>query len=246
MKDDFLEKIGLTKNEAKVYMTLLRMGSASVGRITEESGVHRRNVYDAIERLVKKGMVGHVLKGKIKYFEPASPRCLLNILEDEKDVLEEKRKGISSILPELLKIHGSRERESVIIYKGVKGMKTVLEDILKSGETNHVLGAHKPPKQISNYLSNFHRRRVKLGVRDRLIFHRNDTDRARKLAGMPLTEIRFFPEGSNDSRTAINIYGDNVAILMWSDPIAIVIKNREVAKSFREYFQLLWKITEKA
>jgi len=239
-----LKELGLTGNETRVYLTLLRLGSATAGRITEESGVHRRNVYDAIERLVKRGLAGHVIKGKIRYFEAASPKCLLSIIEEEREALEGKMKRINSILPGLLSIHGSRERENVIIYKGLKGVKTVLEDILKTGKPNHVLGAHKPPKQIKNYLNNFHRKRVRLGISDKLIFNRNDTERANMLAKMPLTEVRFL-QSSNESKTAINMYGDKVAILMWSEPIGILIENKEVAKSFRDYFSLLWKITEK-
>jgi sugar-specific transcriptional regulator TrmB len=239
-----LKEIGLTENEIKVYLTLLRLGSASAGRITEESGVHRRNVYDAIERLMKRGLAGHVLKGKIKYFEAASPKNILNILENEKDLLNRKAKGINSIIPELLSIHSSRKRENVIIYKGVEGIKTVLEDILKTGKTNHVIGAHRPPEQVRNYLENFHRRRVRLGIKDKLIFNKSDADRAKALAKMPLTEVGFLPK-STDSNTAINIYGDKVAILMWSNPVGIVIENREVAKGFRDYFSLLWKMAMK-
>ena len=107
-----LEQIGLTKNEIKVYLTLLKLGSVSVGMITEASGVHRRNVYDAIERLIKRGLVGHVLKGKIKYFEAANPNCLLNILKEEKDILKNKVKGVNEILPKLLAIHNEGEKEN--------------------------------------------------------------------------------------------------------------------------------------
>lgn len=38
------------------------------------------------------------------------------------------------------------------------------------------------------------------------------------------------------------IYGDKVALTVWTErPIAIVIRSNEVSKSFRNYFQLLWK-----
>jgi hypothetical protein len=29
---------------------------------------------------------------------------------------------------------------------------------------------------------------------------------------------------------------------MWSDPMAILIENKEIAKSFRDYFNVLWKM----
>jgi sugar-specific transcriptional regulator TrmB len=238
-----LQKLGLTGNESKVYMTLLGLGSASVGVITEESGVHRRNVYDAIERLVKRGLVGHVIKGKIKYFQASNPANLLDMIGEEKRQLDKKLNILNSILPSLLAIHSSKKKESVIIYKGVKGIKTVLDDILDTGKPNLVLGAHKPSQKIKSHLRNFHLKRIKLKIRDRLIFDKNDNERADKLARMPYTEVRFLPK-SNYSKTAVNIYGNKVAILMWSDPIAIVIENSEVAKSFRNYFEMIWNTLE--
>lgn len=136
-----------------------------------------------------------------------------------------------------------KEKSSIILRKGVKGIKSVLDDILKTKEENMVLGAHKPPEPIRSYLMNFHRKRTKMKLSDKIIFNRNDMERAKKLASMPFTEIRFMPR-KYDSHTAINIYGNTVAILSWSEPTAIIIKDRKVANSFREYFKLLWKITK--
>ncbi len=87
MDANLLEGLGLSGNEAKVYIALLRLGSVSVGAITEESGVHRRNVYDAIERLTKKGLIGHAVKGRVKYFEVSSPYLLLNMVKEKKRLL---------------------------------------------------------------------------------------------------------------------------------------------------------------
>ena len=43
-----LERLGLSKNEAKVYETMLREGESSVGNLAIKSRVHRRNVYDTL------------------------------------------------------------------------------------------------------------------------------------------------------------------------------------------------------
>jgi hypothetical protein len=193
-----------------------------------------------MERLVQKGLAGQIIKGNIKYFEAASPRLLLGILEEERKLLDSKAKGIDFILPELMLAHGSKEKESVIIYRGVKGIKIIMEDILKTQETNHVLGAHKPPGQIKNYLANFHKRRIRLGIKDKLIFEKGDAERAMALAKMPYTEVKVLPR-DNGGKTAINIYGSKVAILMWSEPIGILIENKDVADIFRMYFSIIWK-----
>jgi len=59
---------------------------------------------------------------------------------------------------------------------------------------------------------------------------------------IPLSKTKHFPKGLGGD-TAINIYGDNVAILLWTheEPFAILIRNKEVAQSFKDYFDFIWK-----
>ena len=59
-KEKVLEEIGFSKNEAKIYLVLLRLGMSPISEITEKTGIHRRNVYDSIERLAEKGLVGSI------------------------------------------------------------------------------------------------------------------------------------------------------------------------------------------
>ena len=73
---------------------------------------------------------------------------------------------------------------------------------------------------------------------------KNSKKWAEELSKLPLTQIKFLPSNIV-SRTAINIYSDKVAILMWYDPpTAVLIRNKEVADLFKEYFNLLWKIAK--
>lgn len=241
-KETKLQKIGLPKNEAKVYVALLKLGPASVGQITKISGIHRRNVYDALERLINKGFVSYVTKEKVKCFEAADPYLFLSILEREKEKLKNNKNDLSPLLSELLQIKkvSNSKDNIVVVYKGVNGIKAILEDVLNSKKENLVLGAHRPPEVMRNYLERFHERRAKLGVKEKLLFNRNDIERAKGLSLQSFTKVKFLPKKSN-GQTAINIYGDKVAILMWSDPVGILIKNADVANTFRKYFKLLWR-----
>jgi len=51
-----LAKLGLTKNEIKAYLTLLDLGAVSAGKISKISEIHRRPTYDALTRLLDKGL----------------------------------------------------------------------------------------------------------------------------------------------------------------------------------------------
>jgi sugar-specific transcriptional regulator TrmB len=245
MKEKILEGAGLSKNESKVYLTLLRLGTASAGMITDESGVHRRNVYDALERLMNRGLVGSITRGKVKYFEVADPNRLLDILNDEKESIKKKETNIKSILPELILISNSRKRnEHVNVYKGREGIKTVLEDVLKTGKENLVLGA-AVPKKLLPIIERYHRKRIILKIPLKMLFNKADEKRGLKLAKNPYTEVRFLPH-AYDSPITVNIYGNKVGLLIWSEenPSGILIENNNVYVGFREFFNLIWKIAE--
>ncbi|MCX6814524.1 MAG: hypothetical protein NTY20_02670 [Candidatus Aenigmarchaeota archaeon] len=247
MKEKMLEDLGLSKNEIKVYLTLLRLGSAPVGKITEGSGVHRRNVYDAVERLIKRSMIGYVTKDKVKHFEIANPNQLLDMVNEEKNLVERKTAGIKSVLPEMLLTYNSRkEREDVNIYRGKKGIVTILNDIINTGKENLVLGA-KVPKKLLPLVENYHRKRLQAKIPLKMIFNRMDLERGRSLAKKPHTEVRFMPN-SYDSPVTVNIYGDKVGLLIWSEaaPLGILIKNYNAYVGFREFFRMIWAAAEKA
>ena len=125
-----LQKIGLNLNEAKIYLTLLRLGSAQAGKISKESQINRTTTYDSLERLIEKGLVTFVIEANKKVFRPVAPERLL-------DQIKEKEKTIEEILPELNSIFKeSKEKEETYIYKGRKGMISILQDILKIFRNN--------------------------------------------------------------------------------------------------------------
>ena len=65
--------------------------------------------------------------------------------------------------------------------------------------------------------------------------------RGREAEADKLTEVRYVHERTL-SPIVTNIYGDKVAIILWTDsPEAVMIENKASADSYRAYFELLWK-----
>ena len=124
METEKLQKIGLNKNEVKIYLTLLKLGSAQAGKISKEAQINRTTTYDGLERLIEKGLVTYIIEANKKVFRPVSPQIIL-------DQLKEKQKIVEETLPELNKLFKeSKEKEESNIYKGRKGIKSILNDIL--------------------------------------------------------------------------------------------------------------------
>ncbi len=243
--EDLLKKFNLTNNETKIYLKLLELGSATAGQITAKTGVHRRNVYDSIERLIKKGLVGYIAQNNKKQFKATSPKHFFYLLELERETLTRKEKAFKEILPRLMLLQGlSPSKQRVAVFEGKEGMITILEDVLKTKKENLVYSTTKI-RFINEYLKWFHKKRVKAKIVDKLILNQKETKRARYLAGLPYTEVKVIRSEFN-TPLAINVYGNKVGMLIFSDyPISILIEDKQVADSFRKYFKLLWSISEK-
>ena len=91
--EPLLEEIGLSKNEIKIYLILLKLGSTTTGAIIKQTGIHNSKVYDGLERLSNKGLVTHVVVANTKHFTAVNPERLLDFLEDKKKLTKgEKEK----------------------------------------------------------------------------------------------------------------------------------------------------------
>ncbi len=240
MKTSLFYSLGLTKNETKVYLTLLDLGTAQAGQITEKSGVHRRNVYDSISRLMEKGLISFVSVNNRKLFSPVNPRRFIELINEKKFELDNLRNEFSQMMPELELTTSLQEKHDVRFYKGVEGLKTVYDDIIRTGKSYIGYGpGHQLEKILKHYLKHFVDNRIKNKIKIKLIYDEASRDNIKK---NPLSVIRYIPEHYS-SRAALRIYGDKVAILLLSkeEPLAIVIKNKAIADGYKKYFEVMWE-----
>lgn len=245
MKPESLQNFGLSQIESKIYLALLENGSSTADKISQKSGIHRRTIYDNIEKLLAKGLVSYIIKGGKKYFNAAEPQRLKDMLREKKEQLDEQEKALEKLLPELsLAQKSSDEGQEVNVYKGKEGVKTILWDILRTKQPNCVIGAHSN-EEFKDMLARFHKERVKRKIGNRMIFRRDDIKRAIRFCRLPYTDVRVMPT-EYVSPIAINIYGGKVGLLIRSaNPTGILIANNDTAKGMRAYFEVLWNSCEK-
>ena len=231
-----LEEAGLTKTEAKVYKALLELGPSLAGQISRKTGLHRRSVYDAADMLIKKGLIGYMLKNNRRIFEAVHPQRML-------EILKEKEIQITELLPLLIEQYESKkEKQETNFYKGINGLKSVFEEQLREKKEISILGASTEFSRILPfYFKWYDLQRKKDRIKVRIIFSGK-----KHIPKIPLSEIRILPE-KYASPLAINIYGDRIALILWSteNPLAIVIKNREISEGYKKYFEVVWNIAKK-
>lgn len=243
---DSLEKIGLTKNESKVYLFLVSEGPSIPLTISKRTVMHRSNVYDALKNLQEKGLVCSIFKSDKKFFKVSDPSRLSLLLNKQYKQITQRKVLLKEILPLLKTSNKSKNKNQVAIYSGLEGIKSIFEQILKDKKTNHVLGAWDTYYLLRYYFENWHQRRVKLKIKDKMLFRNAKADRL-PIYDLPYTEVRFLPKQFS-SPMAVNIFGNKVALVFGfeEEPLAILINNKNIAKNFLDYFEILWKLSSKS
>ncbi len=242
MYEELLREIGLSLNEARVYEALLHTGEASVQAISLKSGVHRRNVYDSLNKLAEKGLASEVFVKGEKKFKAINPRKLL-------ELLKEKEERINKVLPEMqAKYKVVEEKEEAYFYRGVEGFKNYLQNILEQGETGYFIGAKAfwLDPRLKHFLPRFEKERKKLGIKFMHLFDyevKEQRPEILKLVGKP---YKFLPK-KYSSPTAIDVFGDYVVAFvgvkpgeLYEEPIQFVMKSRRLADGYRKFFQFMW------
>jgi len=110
-----LSDFGLTGNQAKVYLTLVKLGVASTSQLARSSKVRREEVYRLMPKLQQLGLVEKILGKPIKYKSVPPRKGLAILLEHEREgakekiaVLTEKR---SRLLKQLKSVRAKRTVE---------------------------------------------------------------------------------------------------------------------------------------
>ena len=75
--ENILEEIGLTQNETKVYLALNELGMSTISPIVQKAQITNSKIYITLDKLIKKGLVSHVLINNIKRYKTANPQRLL-------------------------------------------------------------------------------------------------------------------------------------------------------------------------
>jgi len=241
-----LNKIGLTEGEIKVYKALLKLGEATKTNLAKESNVSPSNIYDITNRLIEKGMISKVEKNSISHFSPANPKHILDYLEDKKKEIDKEKEYVNSILPLLLsKFNNSEEKVNIEVFQGWTGLKTVLDDVVedcKKIDDNFVFGASKGTneKQADIIFMRFSKMRSDKGISTKIIFNEDlrNSERVNFFRKIKCS-IRFM-----DQTTPAEIHtykNKSLIIILTENPLVIRITGKEVADSFKQYFDIMWK-----
>jgi sugar-specific transcriptional regulator TrmB len=246
MIEDTLKSVGFTSSEVKVFLALLELGSTTITQIIEKSGVTSSKIYELLDKLIKKGLVSQVIKENRKYYEPVPPKRILEYLNEKQTELQTQINDVKAILPELdLKYALAKEVAEVSVYKSMKGMETIfsiIRDACNKGDEYYVYGARSGVTPTQNlFLLKHHALRIEKGVKAKILFSKDPANITKPYEEMKLTHVKYL-EPELIGPTQIMIVKDFAITVLWKEnPVGIIIQNKEIAESYKKYFDYLWE-----
>lgn len=232
-----LKEIGLSNRESEVYLALLKNSPISGGELAKSLNMDRTHTYNILNNLVNKGLASHILKKRKRLFIATSPKNLLNQVQ-KKEII------IKDILPELFKFKKIKKEPSVVkILEGKEGLRTIIRMLFDSKEKDICVygGTGKSYEALKYEMPHIARKTSISHIKGRIIT--GEKLRGKLFTRLKNFKVRFIKELTPSSTM---IFGNKISINIFSEKISIIlIESKEVADSYRKYFETLWKIAKK-
>lgn len=129
-----LLKLGLSKNEIRVYLYLARCGERKASEISEALCLHRTETYRILRDLEKRGMVSSVFEKPLKFIATPFEKAIDLLIEAKKlriKLLERKKKSLVDVWLTLPRPNIAPERKEVFqILEGEEQIDLKADEIL--------------------------------------------------------------------------------------------------------------------
>ena len=241
--DKELNNLGLTPEEAKVYMAILELGGSFVSSIARRAGVNRSSCYHTLQNLVEKGLVSSYQKGKVLHFTAEDPKRFLQIAEERMERTKE-------LIPQLLSITNTLAfKPKIRFYEGLEGIKSIFEDVLTTkGEVLGYTSIKGLIELFPDYFRQFCHKKVKNGIRTRYICPTTSEgvdiidDYYPAKYDPNLLEILMVNPKEFNFQNEIAIYGNKVAVISLNpdELIGLLVESTNFAQSMKSVFDLAW------
>lgn len=231
-----LHSLGLSENEAKIYLAGLAMGPSTAQHLAAKAIVTRPTTYIVIESLTKQGLMSSVQRGKKKLFVAGKPAELVRIVEQKKRETVENESALKKIVALLDDAGGAGIKVPLVVYEGDDAMGAVRDDLAAGSGDVLVLSPNDATLDSESPTSITARgkgRKVKsLYAVEKGGKAANKGDRA---------ERRVLPIEKFPVKSEVIVAGDKAYI---SNPdsrrFAIHIQDRLVVETLRGMFVALW------
>jgi HTH-type transcriptional regulator, sugar sensing transcriptional regulator len=247
--EEILAKVGLTTQESRTYLALLRMKESQTGALCKETGIASSNIYNVLDGLMKRGLVSYRLRNNVKIFMASEPEVLNELFVEREKKLGEERKEVGELIKNLKKPKkGSESYANYKYFEGISGVKAMwyeITDYLSLVDRGDVIKVYIQKKEAYEHMvgfyNEFHKERKKSGVGYQMILPLDDRALGEKRKkGDKSMEVKY---ADLKNEAGWGVIGEKFYILTTTGklPVAFLINNKKIADTFKQVFDDAWK-----
>lgn len=246
---NFFKSLGFDRDEAIIFLILIKFGSSTILEISRRSGIPRTQVYRKIEHLKDLGLIEEIIQEHRKLYKSAKLNRFQYLIQEKEDQIEELKnnyiliKDIFNAYPSI-----SQTGTKVLFYKGSEGIKQMVWNVLDA-EKEVVGYSYRALNEIvgDDFMKNFKREFIfkNLSFRDLYSDQYNKTKNKDKYRNDENRHFisKYVPSPILNIDHQIDIYNNVYAIYNWfeGDVFGVEIYNDKVTNLQKQIFEILWK-----
>ena len=179
---EMLMDFGLTRNQAKVYITIAQLGLASVGQASKASKVRREDVYRMLPKLEKMGLIERVLGKPTKIRALPMEEALHILIEREQEIANKKVSALMTKKDTILKhykpstLKTTEEPHFALVLHRVGIMSKELSMVKKAKSAINIVTSRDKFAQFFNNYDEALKKATKKGIQVRMILNVTEHD----------------------------------------------------------------------
>jgi sugar-specific transcriptional regulator TrmB len=246
-----LQALGLSSEESKVYLDLLREPSNHT-RISQATGINRTKVYRIVQALEKRSLVSGHTDDRGTFLFASNPEALEIEIVNREDNLKSQRAILEELAPALMNVQkGSHDRFVVRTYFGTTGLKQMCWHEVKADSEVLVFGNGTIEQLISDkrWATKHRARQLAAGYISRELINRDGNEplpdlTVEALADAKLYQYRTLERSTLAFDSQMVIYNDTVSIYHWKhkQKVGIEIISSSYAEMMRQLFEHFWRL----
>jgi len=236
-----LINLGLSNQEAAVYITTLKLGAGPASAVAKETGLKRTTVYPILKSLAKKGFVSVAFKGTHRQYQAQRPQKLAHYYERQLE-------AFNSIIPSLNSLEKKQAQSLGLRFIETRDeLKRFYDEILSEykNKSYYIISSAGGWEGIDpEFFVQYRKDRGEQNIKTKLILTADSAGISPRDPEL-LRDVKFLP-AKYHFRSTIDIYKDKVLIVSPElTSLAVVIAIPAMTDVFKAVFEILWDYLDK-
>ena len=231
-----IKQLGLSQKEANIYLTLLKIGNATVPKIAKYSNIPSSTIRDTLVGLSEKGLVSKYKTGSKNYYSPTEPRLL-------KEKVMRQVEIVNDLVPKLNAMYHPLLKETTVRYFDHRsGFDVLFKEIASEAHNLLAIGSAEVEEFLPEYFPELTKVRLKHSIPAKLILPNSEyAQTVQKSDAQQLRTTKILKDTTQIPATMF-IWGNKLAVFSVGDnPSVLLLEDSNMTQVFKIMFETIWE-----